>query len=75
MLPRESILHTIYHDRDNCILSNIVLAFSNFSAKLSGQFILLIGFDRFISIKTEFKEENCLSKKLKSKCGSIVTVY
>ena len=34
-LPLESILHTVYHDKDNCVLSKFVLAFSNFSAKLS----------------------------------------
>ena len=71
-LPLESILHIVYHNQDNCILSNFVLAFSNFSAKLSGYFILLIGLDRFMNIKTEFKEESCLLKKLRSKCGSII---
>ena len=71
-LPLESILHTVYHDKDNCFLSNFLLVFANFSAKLSGYFILLIGFDRFMNIKTEFQEENCLLKKLKSKSGSII---
>ena len=71
-LPLESILHIVYHDKDNCILSNFVLAFGTFSVKLSGYFILLVGLDRFMNIKTEFKEESCLLKKLRSKCGSIV---
>ena len=74
-LPLGSILHIIYGDKANCILTNFALAFSNFSAKLSGYFTLLIGFDRFMKITTEFKEDNCLLKKLKSKCGSIVLTF
>ena len=69
-LNLESILHTVYHDRDNCILSNFVLAFANFSTKLSAHFIFRIGTDSFMDIKAEFKEDNCFLKKLKSKSES-----
>ena len=74
-LPSESVLHIVYHDKQNCILSNFVLAFSNFSTKLSGYFILLIGFHRFMNITTEFKKDNYLLKKLKSKCGSVILTF
>ena len=69
--PSIALLFIVYHTERNCVLSNAVQAFALFSTHLSGYFILLIAFDRYMNIRTEFTEDNCFLKRLKTKIGSV----
>ena len=71
-IPLELVLFIVYADKTNCILSSTAQAFSFFNTHLSGYFILLIAFDRYLNIRPEFIEDNAVMRRLKSKCGSVL---
>ena len=70
--PSIALLFIVYHTERNCVLSNAVQAFALFNVHLSGYFILLIAFDRYMNIGTEFTQNNCFLKRLKTKIGSVI---
>ena len=74
-MPTEAAMFILHHEQTNCILTSIIQVFSLTNTKLSGLLIVLIAFDRYMNIRSEFTEDNCCLNKLKSKLGSVILVF
>ena len=70
--PMEASLFIFYPDRDNCNLSVTSQFFAYSNTAFSACLILLIAFDRYIHIRTDFKQKNGCLRKIASKNGSVV---